>query len=205
MRCQRYARRRAGFGMLEVVILLGIASVVGVLSAMVVVEAGRMRRVQDTALILDRTRLAIFDVAATNKAFRQRVFALPRLLSQLSSPIATGDPNSCTSGADQTLSTGERNAWFDWGPFGGHAINAAVGLVTPIGIGDNTMVRAPTNGVAGTLTIVFPIVDVVDVTLLDQTFDNADGFNLGAVRWTSPGAADGTTNMNYQITIDGTC
>ena len=187
---------------MEIIVLLAIASVVAALTVPAVMQANRLERVRQTWTILERTRLALYNTTAGVAAFRQGVAANAGRVSELTIQPVLGDPNSCGN----NLTNAQRNTnWPLWGPFGGFTMVAAVGLPTPIGLGNNTLVRNPAGGggATGTLAIVFPNTDVEDASLLDQVFDNADGLAAGVITWTAPAA--GLTTMSYLITIDGTC
>lgn len=196
----RRLRPRFGFGLVEIVILLAVASLIAVLTIPALVQANRLERLQETATILDRTRLAIYDATGT-VAFRQVVGHSPGRLSHLIIPIVNGDQNSCGN----NYGNPQRNNWPDGGPYGGFNIDPAVGLVTPIGIGNNQLIRNPvgSGGAAGTLSIVFPNVDIEDILLLDAMTDNANGIAAGLIRWAAP--AGGLTTFSYTITIDNNC
>lgn len=178
--------------------LLGVASIIAVLSAVVLLQSSRLNRVQETWTILERTRLAEFNTTAGAVAFFQDIGKNPQLLSYLVTPIVK---NVDTDACGGTFKNPDANAWS--GPYGGFTIDANVGLPTPIGIGNNTLVRSPAGGGVGTLSIVFPNVDVADASLLDQVFDNADGNLAGAVRWTNP--VGGLTTMSYGWAITAAC
>lgn len=194
-------RRRRGFGLVEIVVLLAIASVIAVLTVPALVQANRIERVQQTMTILDRTRLALYNPTNNPPAFNQTVGDNAGSLSHLVIPIANGDLNSCGQG----YKVPTRNNWPNAGPYGGFNIDPNVGLVTPIGIGNDLLVRNPAGGggVTGTLAIVFPNVDIADVLLLDGMVDDADGLNAGLIQWTAP--AGGLTTFSYTMTIDGNC
>jgi hypothetical protein len=165
-----------------------------------------MQRARETAIILDRTRLAIFDdTSNTSLAFSQNVTANPGRLSDLVIPITTAGLNSCGDNYTNSGANPRRDVpnWVTWGPFGGFTIDPNVGLPTPIGIGNNTLVRNPPTGGAGTLAIVFPNVDVEDVLVLDSIVDGSDGLAAGLIRWTAP--SGGLTTLSYTITIDNNC
>src|SRR5512140_184696 len=129
---------RSGFGMLEIIILLAVASVVAVLTAAVLAQANQLQRVQETWTILERTRLAEFNSAAVaGTAFFQDIGRNPQLLSQLVIKIVNTDKNACGN----SYTGAQTGAWN--GPYGGFTIDPAVGLPTPIGIGNNLLVRNP--------------------------------------------------------------
>jgi type II secretory pathway pseudopilin PulG len=192
------SRRRFGFGILEIVVLLAVASVIAVLAATVLLQANSLERVQETWTKLERTRLAEFNAAAGGGiAFFQDIGRNPQVLSQLVNALVSGDKDACGN----SYTGAQRGSWM--GPYGGFTIDASVGLATPIGIGNNLLVRNPTGGGVGTLAIVFPNVDVQDASLLDQVFDNANGNAAGVVQWTIP--VGGLTTMSYLWAITNAC
>src|SRR4051812_6444530 len=83
----RSPRLRAGFGLVEIIILLAITTVIAVLTVPALVQAGRIDRVQETMIILDRTRLALYNPSNTPPAFFQTVGANAGSLSHLVIPI----------------------------------------------------------------------------------------------------------------------
>ena len=163
---------------MEIIVLLAVVSVVAALSVPAIMQANRLQRVQQTWEILERTRLAAFNATAPNHAFQQEVGRHPGRLSQLVTPITVADLSSC--GTNYT--PGQVALWN--GPYGGSTIDPTVGLPTPIGIGLNTLTRTPVGFGSGTLAILIPAVDLPDIVLLDQVFDNGDGNLSGNVQWT---------------------
>jgi hypothetical protein len=190
-------RRSRGFGLLEIIVLLGIASVIGVLSAVALEQANQLQRIHETWEILERTRLALVNAAGAPPAFRQTVGANPGELSDLVVSLGTAGVNSCGNG----FTGAQRNNWI--GPYGGFTIDSTVGLPTPIGIGGNQLVRNPANAAVGTLAIVIPSVDSADAALLDDVYDNSDDAASGTVQWTPP--VGGVTTLSYLIPIDNKC
>jgi hypothetical protein len=184
--------------MMEIIILLAVLSVVGMLIIKVVSQADRLQNVQQTWTILERTRLALYNVnaATTAPAFFQDVAVNAGKLSELTKPISTTDSTACSSGNKQLFKNPDVGGWN--GPYGGFTIDSTVGLVTPIGIGKNRLVRTPTGGGNGTLGIQFVGVDSADVTLLDAMFD--DGVRTtGVIQWTAP--VNQLTTMTYLISV----
>jgi hypothetical protein len=183
---------------MEIVILLGIASVIGVLMAISVAQANRLARINETWEILERTRLALFNATNSPPAFNQTIGANAGQLTELVVDIGTTGTNSCGG----NFKNPEKNKWV--APFGGFVVEPT-GLPTPIGIGNNTLVRSPAagGGGTGTLAIVIPNVDIEDATLLDDVYDGSGGQAAGVVQWTAP--AGGLTTLSYLITIDGNC
>lgn len=192
---------RRGFGLIEIIIMLAVLAVIAAVTVPTMLRANRLQRVQQTWTILERTRLALYDVSAGNVAFRQRVGANAGRLSDLVTPIISTDDNSCGG----NYGVPRVNNWQSWGPFGGFTIDPAVGLPTPIGVGNNQLLRFPSGGGggSGSLVIEFDNVDVEDVLLLDEYADDANGLAAGVIQWNAP--VGGLTTMGYVITIDGTC
>ena len=193
-------RRRLGFGMIEVIVLLAAAAIIAVLTAAALAQTSQLDRIQKTWTILERTRLGEFNVAApaaSSVAFFQDVGRNPQLLSHLVKAIVFGDKDACGN----SYTGGQRGLWA--GPYGGFTIDAAVGLPTPIGNGNNTLVRNPTGTGFDTLAVLFPQIDVNDALLLDQVFDNANGNTLGSIKWTAP--VLGLTDMRYAWAISAAC
>lgn len=183
---------RPGFGLVEIVILLAVASVLVALTAPALIQANRLERARETAEILERTRIGL-------QRFRTRVGANPGAISELVINISTTGTNSCGNG----FSGGQRNNWDDEGPYGGFHIEPTVGLVTPIGIADNALFRAPANGGAGVLVIVLQNVDIEDALALDVILDDGDGLAAGLWQWQAP--VNEETTAGYLWAIDARC
>jgi hypothetical protein len=186
--------------LIELIVIVGVVAVLGVIALAALTQATRLQRIQQTATILTDVRLALYNTGAGPPAFQQTVGDNAGRLSHLVFPIVNGDQNSC--GANYKVQ--QRNNWPDGAPYSRYAIDSVVGLPTPIGIGDNVLVRNPPGGGAGsTLAIVMPSVDSMDVALLDNYMDSGDGAAGGFVRW-SP-VAGSTMTMSYTFTIDNGC
>jgi hypothetical protein len=199
-----HMRRRRGFGMMEIIILLAVLSVVGMLVIKVVSQANRLQNVQETWTILERTRLAMYNVAdnpvgTSPIAFNQEVGVNLGKISELNIPITTTDSTACTDVAGHShFSVSQVGKWD--GPYGGFSVDPTKGLVTPIGTSLMRLSRNPASGGAGVMGIVFVGVDSADVTLLDAMFD--DGVRTtGVIQWTAP--VNQLVTMSYLITLTG--
>ena len=202
------SRARRAFTMITVIVMLGMVAVVAVIAIPLLVQANRFSRVQRTADFLERVRIAYHDPAPLDdsvRAWRQRIPRSPGRISQLTNPIFSGDATNYMDSCRGNYLNAHATAWTNFGPFATGVIDPAIGLVTPIGISNNDLVRnPPTGGGAGTLAIVFPNVDIADALLLDAVADTATGFGAGAVRWTDPPVA-GLTTMSYLMQMIAGC
>jgi len=173
-----------------------VVSVVAAVSLPLIVAGARVDRMQETAEILADVQLALYNPANDPPAFRQTIQQNAGQLTQLLTPITTSDPNSCPG---HTFGKPQEKNWIS--PFGRHVIDGSVGLVTPIGFGDNALVRID-SGATSRLAINFPDVDAADVSVLDGLVDTGDGSQSGLIRWTTTGSV---TAFQYSFLIDGTC
>jgi hypothetical protein len=187
---------RPGFGPLEIIVLLAVVATVGAVALPVVVQANRLDRMNETAEILADVQVSLYNTSNTPVAFRQDVAQNAGRLTQLNTAITSSDPNSCTG---HTFGNPQVKNWE--GPYGRHVIDGTVGLVTPIGFGDNDLVRID-SGTTHRLAINFPDVDLADVAVLDGLADTGDGSQSGSIRWTTAGA---TTTFQYSFLIDASC
>ena len=78
---------RTGFGIMEIVVLLAVASVIAILIAAVLGQSNQLERVRQTWTILENMRLASDN--GSNGSFAQDVGRNPNQLSQLERPITT--------------------------------------------------------------------------------------------------------------------
>jgi type II secretory pathway pseudopilin PulG len=188
---------------LWVAIGVTLAALLAIAALPIAIGAHQQRAIQRTAEILEQVRLATYDVAATNKAFRQRVGSNPGRLSQLVYPISSNNAANFPDSCNTQYTNAQATNWTNWGPFLGFQLDASLGLPTPIGTADNTMIRNPALGGAGVLIVRFPNVDEADAIMLDQFADTATGIAAGAIQWTAP--AGGVTTLDFRIIIDAAC
>ena len=199
MRHTRRIRRRRGFGLIEIVILVGVLALVGLLGAQAMIEADRLKRVRETALKLDAMRVRIYSTAA-NGAFAQVVGVSPGRLSHLQTAIVNGDEDACGLSGISPYSNQERNRWPNAAPYTNFDVSAPTGLATPIGNSEDQIYRNPVGpgGANGELMIRFNDVDLEDIILLDEIVDGTTANSTqGFIRWTT---ASGVTTFNYTIT-----
>jgi len=126
-------------------------------------------------------------------------------LSELDSVIISGNvysDNSCGG----TFSNGQRNKWIANGPFMTYNSDHFTGMMTPIGMAEDTLTRIPNNANPGFLRINFlNNVSLADADLLDMTVDGGNGYNAGAVQWTPQTGTNGIVTLYYFVTINGDC
>jgi prepilin-type N-terminal cleavage/methylation domain-containing protein len=188
-------RGEGGFTLVEVVVVLAIVLVLASVIAPSLIGYADERRAQDTAAILSDVATGLVGA----NGFRSKLGSNAGRVSQLTNrPTANNaaiDDDSCGG----VITGPEQGNWDSNAPFVGFMI-PRTGLVTPLGIAEDTMSRNPNNNVIGVNQIVFKSVDLRDVLLLDAVLDAGDGAGSGVVRWnTSP------LVMFYRVTLDNKC
>src|SRR5262249_1174012 len=133
----------------------------------------------------------------------------PGQLSELANVVvnnSTAIHRSCGT-VTATLATFNATAVTSWnnsGPFVTFMIPTGKGVVTPIGIIQDSMVRSPNSASVGTLAMKIDSVSTSDATNLDQIVDGGDGANAGTVQWVN-GAVSGTVDISYFIPVASKC
>jgi hypothetical protein len=194
---------RRGFGLLMVVVFMGIIVTILAVSVKALVVNARTTRVSRTWDILESVRLATFNSAAlaTEPVFRQRVGTNAGQLSQLIGPVNSGDATNYPNACGGSFKNGERDASRNWGPFLARSFDPVYGLATPMGNVDNDFIRITGGGTF--LQAVIAQADLYDIDLMDEIFDGDNGAAAGAVRWDT---ITGTTaRLTFTITIDNAC
>jgi hypothetical protein len=198
-------RRRRGFGILAIIMFVGIIATLLALSFKTIMYANSLSRARETWLILESIRRATFDNLAptTYPVFRQRVLNNPGRISQLLGPVNSGDAVNYPDACGTTYTTQHRDNSRLWAPFLVRSLDPAVGLATPLGTLDDDFIRINLGpGQNWFLQAVIPQVDTVDLKVLD-TFDTGAGATAGVVRWDN--IAGGTARLTYMIAIDASC
>lgn len=198
-------RRRNGFGMLAVVMFVGVMATILAISYPVLMRFEQISRVRETWRVLESIQMATSQLAPAPAAdypvFSQRMFSDPGRISQLVAPIqardATNYPDACGFGYNNQ----QEGRWVQWGPFLGRNFDPAVGLATPIGTVNDDFVRVSIAGQVY-LMVVINQADLSDITMLDQ-FDDSDGATAGKVRWDN--ISGSTARLTYMIAASGTC
>jgi len=197
----------AGFTLMEVVVALVVVLVLAAVAVPSLAGYLDQKNVEAAATQLAAVRDALYNPAAGNVAFWQRVTAGASRLSMLSNVINTGAWPALGAGdaCHNNFAGGDVTRWNNFGPFVNYPITAATGLVTPIGTTVDTLTRVPFSATAGSIRINFlNSVKLSDATLLDGIVDNSDGFNAGVVQWLLP-AVNGIVTMYYFVAINNIC
>jgi hypothetical protein len=200
-------RARNGFGLLAVIMFVGIIVTLLAMSYPALMHADREARVRETWKILENIRLGTSQIApapsATYPVFRQRVGNNPGRISQLWTPILSGDAVNFPDACGTTFNFGQQTASRSWAPMLSYAFDPAGGLATPMGVIDDDFIRTTLLGTTY-LMVIIAQADLNDILVLDQydTVPN-DGAGNGLVRWDT---ITGTTaRLTYMITTDATC
>lgn len=192
---------------MEVVVALAVILVLAAVAVPTLAGYLDQKNVEATATQLATIRDALYNTAAGNVAFWQRVTKGASRLSQLSGVInigafpAVGSGNSCHT----VFVNGDVTRWNNFGPFVNFPISSTTGLVTPIGIAVDTLTRIPFSATAGSTRINFlNSVKLTDAVLLDGVVDGGDGNVTGVVQWVTP-AVNGIVTMYYFVAINNVC
>lgn len=198
---------RRAFTLVEIVVALSVILVLAAVALPNLAGYLDQRRIESTATQLAAVSLALFNPAAGAVTFRQRVGANAGRLSELDSVIiannanyATGTDNSCGN----TFTNGQRNNWLNNGPFMTYNSERATGMMTPIGLAEDSLTRVGNN--PPSLRLNFLSVALDDARMLDELVDGTtNGWNAGVVQWTPQNGVGGFVAMYYFVTINNTC
>lgn len=169
------ARRRAGFGLLEAVVLLMAFAIMATVLATNGVAVASVQRLERAERDLQRLRDAL-------AAFEQDIHHCPDDLAQLYTPLE-GPPNPDQDLLEEPYTQGEAQRWK--GPY----YNLLISSVGPqVGIGTVIGLRA---------IFLDPIIpallidaDVLDAAALDVAIDAGDGPTEGGIWWYDPSPRD---------------
>lgn len=196
--------RSAAFTLMEVVVALTVILILAAVAVPSLTGYLDQKRVEEAATQLATVRDALYNTAAGNVAFWQRVTKGASRLSQLSTVIVSGNAalgNSCKA----AFAGADVNRWRNFGPFVNFPIDPATGLVTPIGIAADTLTRVPFSANPGRARINFlNSVTLSDAQELDVLVDASNGNALGIVQWLLP-AVNGIVTMYYFVAINNVC
>lgn len=182
--------RQPAFTLVEVIVALAVMLI---LAAVALPQLGGFldqKRIEETAALMVKIRdaLTAFDVEVGDNAGR---------LSYLSTPIVSGDADSC----GDAYTVGERNRWPNRGPYVNFVIDPGAGLATPIGQVENVLGRATTGTTRLRITW-NNTVALADAQALDSYVDGVVGGSSGTVHWTPQAGTDMAT-MYYDVPING--
>lgn len=207
VRIHRTMRRpRNGFGMLALVMFIGIIATILALTYPTLMRFEQISRVRQTWEILEGVRLATSQVApappATYPVFRQRIGTNPGRISQLFGPVTAGSAATYPNACGTAFNNAQQNSSRQWEPLLSRGLDPAVGLATPIGVADNDFLRVVVGGGVVHLIVLIDQADLSDIIMLDQ-FDNDDGAAAGTVRWDN--ITGSTARLRYVIITDAAC
>lgn len=196
-----------GFTLIEVVVALVIVLVLAAVALPSLDGYLQQKRVDETFEQLTTVAEALYDPAKGSTAFSQTIGANAGRLSELSSPILsgnaaynTGTDNSCGA----AFTGGEAGKWNGVGPFVPFFISRDSGMVTPIGKVRDSITRIPNSASNGSLRLSFvDNVALEDAVLMDSTVNSGDGSTSGSIQWTAPVA--GVVTMYFFIPINNRC
>jgi type II secretory pathway pseudopilin PulG len=163
--------RERGFSLLEIVVMLAIVLVLASVIAPSLIAFADQQRAEETA------------------------GRVSQLTTQPVANNAAQDDDSC----GDFIKGSDAGQWTNNAPYAPFTIPRN-GLVTPIGIAEDTMSRNPNNNSPGVNQIVFKSVDLRDVLLLDGVLDAGDGAAGGIVQWNTTPLV-----MFYLVTVDNKC
>lgn len=204
---------RPGSAMLLIIVMIAIVAAVAFAALPTLRRLGRIERAQKTAKIFADLAIELYNTDNTITDFRAVIGRNAGKLSHMRFPITTADRTSCTGtnyGAAQPAN------WVGVNGITPYAIEANYGLMTPMGLAADALVRTPNSAANGTLAIQIVNADYEDVEILDMLVDtSAPGvglfaYNAGLIRWGLTGTdgtvnANGTTTLSYTFTIDNSC
>src|SRR5687767_1546635 len=202
--------RRAGFSLVELVVALAVILILAAVALPNLTGYLDQKRIDATATQLFAIRDALYNTTAGAVAFNQNVGSTNAgRLSELSSPIISGDASYATGTDDScggTFSVPQRNAWVTFGPFTTYTSERTTGMMFPIGMAEDSLTRVPNSNNPGDLRLNFRSVDLDDAAMLDETIDGTtNGWNAGRVQWTPQNGLNGIVTMYYFVTIDAEC
>lgn len=189
-------RAERGFTLVEIVVVLAIMLVMASVIAPSLIAYADQQRAETTAAILTDVGTGLVGA----NGFRAKLGSNAGRVSQLTNrPTANNaaiDDDSCGG----VITGGEQGNWDTNSPFVKFMIPRS-GLVTPIGVAEDTLWRVPNTNANGVLMVVFKTVDLRDVLLVDGVLDAGNGSGAGVIRWTTTPPLV----MYYLVTVDNKC
>jgi hypothetical protein len=162
---------------------------------------------------IESTATTLTTLATSIAKFRSTITDYPGRLSDLSTPILTGDATACNGVAPTTLVTyGATNSgrWTIYGPYYPKSISRT-GFPLPIGVANDQILRTSGISAAGQIVITVPNVTIDDARDLNTRMDGpADvdqvgGSNTtGSIHYGAP-PANKLVTLTYRMPAGNTC
>lgn len=175
-------------GLTLVEILVGLVLIAGLAVVIVPQLISRLTQGETASLLTTMS-----NVVDATQAFRSDVGRYPRRIGLLTSPLGSGDKDSCGNNIPDV------SAWR--GPYLQRAAPAS-GLVTPGGVVADTLRRDPptmSSGSYGVLYIDARGVDQAVAAAIQAEVDADNDFAAGSIRWTATGAGQGTLSFGVPV------
>jgi len=202
-------RLKQAFTLVEIVVALAVILILAAVALPNVNGFLDQKRIEATKTQLETVRDALYNPVNNSNDFFEDVGSNAGRLSELSSVIIAGN-NSYATGTDDscgnTFSNGERNGWLTTGPFMVYNSDRTAGMMTPVGLVEDTLTRIPNSANPGVLRLTFKNnVSLADAQLLDDAIESGSGYNAGVVQWTPQNGTNGIVTLYYLVNINGTC
>ena len=188
--------RVRGFTLVEIVVMLAIVLVLASVIAPSLVAFADEQRAEQTASILADVATGLVGA----NGFRAKLGSNAGRVSQLTNRPAANNAAIDDDSCGGVITGGEQGNWDNNSPFVKFMIPRS-GLVTPVGVAEDTLWRIPNNNANGILLVVFKAVDMRDILLMDAFIDAGDGSGAGLIRWTTTPPLV----MYYVVTVDNKC
>jgi type II secretory pathway pseudopilin PulG len=196
-------RGPGGFTLTGVVLSLSVVLLfLAAVGAPWVTEYRDQKRVEVTAMLLAEVRRGL---SSAGTGFLEGVGANAGQLSELTTQIwngRSGPPPFPKNSCGDAFTDRQVSNWDNAGPYLSFFV-PRTGLVTPLGIAEDTLHRVPKSARPGNIQIVIKNVKFADASLFDDTIDAGDGNSVGTVQWSAPVA--GLVTLFYQLPINDQC
>jgi prepilin-type N-terminal cleavage/methylation domain-containing protein len=200
-----------GFTLIEVAVAAALVAMLAAVTAPYLVSFLDHQRAQTTAdKLSDLAKgIAAFTAVVKEGTPGTTLNTYPGLLWQLDSTItatSTSPHTSCGSAANTTdeFNATAVTAWTSNGPFVTFYIPTS-GLVTPLGLVEDSLARSNTTPAAGTLAIRMTAIDSADAVMLDGVVDGGDGGTTGTLRYVIGSTTAHMADVQYLVPVGAKC